>query len=67
MGKIAGLHPAIFNETLGNLENQILVSKKWPESPQKHSKIQKKNIQLTQLIWQTYGENALQIVTVEVQ
>ena len=44
LGKIAGLRPAIFSGTPRNSENQILSiinSKKWPESPQKHQKIQK--------------------------
>ena len=44
LGKIAGLRPAIFSGTPRNSENQILsivTSKKWPESPQKHQKIQK--------------------------
>ena len=44
LGKIAGLCPAIFSGTPRNSENQILsvvTSKKWPESPQKHQKIQK--------------------------
>ena len=42
--KIVGLGPAIFSGTPRNSENQILSiinSKKWPESPQKHQKIQK--------------------------
>ena len=44
LGKIAGLRPAIFSGTPRNSENQILSiinKKKWPESPQKHQKIQK--------------------------
>ena len=44
LGKIAGLRPATFSGTPRDAENQILSiinSKMWPESPQKHQKIQK--------------------------